>query len=118
MAQSSSYLHDRIDIKKAIERLDTLTWPKFDKNQSVYEYVKSIHEIFYNEFKQILNINWTFYPKEFPYSIYRARKLSSSLDSSFSFDPSLITEHSYPPPQFVNFGRCNFPKCPVFYCAK
>ncbi|MFZ3274115.1 MAG: RES domain-containing protein [Lutibacter sp.] len=29
----------------------------------------------------------------------------------------LFSEHSYPPINFVSFGRCNFPKYPVFYCS-
>lgn len=99
-------------IREAIAKLKTLSWPIYDgEAESVNEYVYKIDRIIYDEFKVLLNLTWTYYSNEFPFKMYRARKLDSSTN------PTLITEHSYPPTSFVNLGRCNFPKYPVFYCA-
>lgn len=96
---------------KSIERLKNIKWPEFENFQNIDDYIKEIENIIYNEFKIIPNVFQFFEAESFNLSIFRARELNtiSNID--------LISNHSYPPPNFTGFGRCNFPQNPVFYCS-
>jgi len=99
------------DTIKYIERLKKLEWPKFEKSDNVDEFVKKVQAIIQTEFEFLPNIFKFIEHKNFNLPFYRVRELSSFNNID------LFSEHSYPPINLVGFGRCNFPKNPVFYCS-
>jgi hypothetical protein len=96
---------------KSIERLKRLELPKFNKSENVEDFVKKVESLIQTEFEFLPNIFKFIEHKNFGLPFYRVRELNS-----FS-NKDLFSEHSYPPINLVGFGRCNFPKFPVFYCS-
>lgn len=96
---------------EAIERLGKKVWPVFKEDSKIEEFLKEIDEILYSEFDIYLNVIQPMKTKNFRLPIFRVRELDAFDDIG------MIREHSYPPANLVRFGRCNFPKRPVFYCS-
>jgi hypothetical protein len=96
---------------KSIERLKKLEFPKFNKSDNVEDFVKEIEALIQTEFEFLPNIFKFIEHKNFGLPFYRVRELNSFNNKN------LFSEHSYPPINLVGFGRCNFPKFPVFYCS-
>jgi hypothetical protein len=96
-------------VRKAIKKFEQLKWPELEEGQDIDEFVKEFDKIITSELGLIMNYLMPLKHKDFSFGIFRVRELSS-------FDNiNLFTEHSYPPPSITKFGRCNFPKHPVFY---
>lgn len=96
---------------KSIEKLNGITWPKFEEFDNFNKYNEAVEKIIFHEFKVIPDSLRLLNTEDFNLSIFRVREVSeiNNID--------LITEHSYPPVGFTRHGRCNFPKNPVFYCS-
>lgn len=99
------------EVKNAIAKLQQLEFPVYSEGMDIDEFVKQITSIIENELGFIPNIKQIFRNNEFLSSFFRARELNSITNIN------LIREHSYPPLNFVEMGRCNFPNLPVFYCS-
>jgi hypothetical protein len=98
-------------VRKAIKKFENLKWPEYEEGYDINEFVKEFDKILSSELGLILNYLIKLKHKEFSFGIFRARELNS-----FN-NVNLFTEHSYPPPSITKFGRCNFPKHPVFYAS-
>lgn len=96
---------------KSIEKLKNVSWPKFEEFVNLNEYIKEVEKIIFNEFDAIPDGLRLLNTEDFNLSLFRVREVKSINNID------LITEHSYPPVAFTSFGRCNFPKNPVFYCS-
>lgn len=96
---------------ESIEKLKNYCWPIFDDFSSTKEYLKEVQSVLFKEFEILPNIIKLFNPKKFTLPIFRVREVESFTNIS------LFSEHSYPPINLTSFGRCNFPKNPVFYCS-
>lgn len=94
---------------KAIESLKTKEWPKPENFKNIKEFSKKVEELILSEFEIFPNILLLQKQNGFPFNIYRAREVKSFTNID------LFTEHSYPPIDKVQYGRCNFPGHPVFY---
>ncbi|MCG8806489.1 hypothetical protein G1K75_12590 [Tenacibaculum finnmarkense] len=94
---------------KAIEKIKKQKWPKFEEFNNIKEYSEKIEKLIFSEFEIFLNLLSLQKPEKFTFEIFRAREVNS-----FS-NINLYAEHSYPPLNLTNYGRCNFPKYPVFY---
>ena len=96
-------------VRKAIKKFQLLKWPEYEEGQDINEFVKEFDKIITSELGGIYNFLMPLKHKEFSFRIFRVREVSSFNNIN------LFTEHSYPPPSITKFGRCNFPKHPVFY---
>ena len=99
------------EVKEALKRIKEKGFPAFDSTKSVDSYVEQIKDIFTEEFGYYFAPLQVFKHRQFNLNIFRAREYES-----FS-NINLVREHSYPPQNLVGFGRCNFPKFPVFYSS-
>ena len=99
------------EVKEALKRIKEKGFPAFDSTKSVDSYVEQIKDIFTEEFGYYFAPLQVFKHRQFNLNIFRAREYES-----FS-NINLVREHSYPPQNRVGFGRCNFPKFPVFYSS-
>lgn len=99
------------EANRAIKNLKSVDWPKFDESENIEAYIAKVESIFFQEFKVLPNMLKLFESKSFPLSFYRVREFSTFTNIN------LFTEHQYPPINLTKFGRCNFPKFPVFYCS-
>jgi len=100
---------DLDEAKKAIERIRKKGIPEYDNTKSINEYVKIISDLITNEFGILPNF-MNMLPREyFKMKIFRVRELDL-IENINEF-----AQHSYAPKNVVGFGRCNFPKHPVFY---
>ncbi|MEQ8624617.1 MAG: hypothetical protein RJQ00_07185 [Vicingaceae bacterium] len=96
---------------QGIKNLEHVIWPvvsDFDENTS---YIKAVEKILTKEFNILPNFIQRAPCTDFKLPIFRVRELSSFTNSN------LFVEHSYPPIGLSDFGRCNLPKSPVFYCS-
>jgi hypothetical protein len=98
-------------VKRAIRKLSSTKFPKFENGTIVDSYVESVIKIIVNEFGIILNPKQAMKNDKFLKNFFRVRPLSDFKNID------LIREHSYPPIDIVKMGRCNFPNHPVFYCS-
>lgn len=96
---------------KAVERIKKLSFPLYRDGENVDEFIKSISKLITTEFGYIFTPITPFKSKEFLSRFFRAREIESFTNIN------LIREHSYPPINNTQKGRCNFPKFPVFYCS-
>lgn len=96
-------------VRKAIKKFEQLKWPEFKEGQDIDKFVKEFDKLITSELGTIFNFLMPLKHKEFSFRIFRVREVSSFNNIN------LFTEHSYPPPSITKFGRCNFPKFPVFY---
>lgn len=99
------------EVKKALKRIKEKEFPAFDYSESVDSYVEQIKDIITKELGYYFAPLQVFKHSHFNLNIFRAREYES-----FS-NINLIREHSYPPTNLAGFGRCNFPKFPVFYSS-
>jgi hypothetical protein len=97
------------EAKNAIERLRKKGFPKFENSQNIDEYIETISTIITQEYGILPNFMNRLPRKNFPFNIFRVRAINDFENIN------LFAQHSYPPLNFVGFGRCNFPKHPVFY---
>lgn len=97
----------------SIKKLENYNWPKFSefKNQNIEEFKEKIISIIHKEFKFQPSTLKPFTCNDFKINLFRVRELSTFTNVD------IFTEHSYPPINLTNMGRCNFPKTPVFYCS-
>lgn len=96
-------------VRKAIKKFEQLKWPEYDEGKEINKFVEEFDKIVTSELGLILNYLMPLKHKEFSFRIFRVREVDSFNNIN------LFTEHSYPPPSVTKFGRCNFPKNPVFY---
>lgn len=96
---------------KSIEKLNSYCWPNFDDFSTTKEYLKEVQSVLFKEFEFLPNFVKFLKPQKFSLPIFRVREVESFTNIS------LFSEHSYPPINLTSFGRCNFPKNPVFYCS-
>lgn len=96
---------------ESIEKLKNYCWPNFDDFSSTKEYLKKVQSVLFKEFEILPNLVKFLKPEQFSLPIFRVREVESFTNIS------LFSEHSYPPINLTSFGRCNFPKSPVFYCS-
>ncbi len=94
---------------KAIDKLKTQKWPEYKDFNNPNEYSKEVENIILSEFEIFPNLLRLTKPSEFPFKVFRAREVKTFNNID------LFTEHSYPPINLTNNGRCNFKNHPVFY---
>ena len=99
------------DVRKSILKLNSVGFPKYDGKSDVEDFIKSIEELLFEEFGILINHLTPFKHKDFSLKFFRVREFDNFMNIS------LIREHSYPPLNITQMGRCNFPKYPVFYCS-
>lgn len=99
------------EAKKGIEKLKTTNWPDFNDFKNTEEYLKAVEKIIYSHFSILPDTKRLFDNNQFNLPIFRVRELDTFTNIN------LFSEHSYPPLNVTNFGRCNFPHNPVFYCS-
>ncbi|CAM3788272.1 RES family NAD+ phosphorylase [Flavobacterium gelidilacus] len=97
------------NVRKAIKKFEQLKWPDYDEGKELENFIEEFDKIITSELGIIFNYLMPLKHKEFALGIFRAREVNSFNNIN------LFTEHSYPPPSITKFGRCNFPKHPVFY---
>lgn len=98
-------------VLKSIEKLKKMSFPTFEVGNDVSNFVESISKILLDEFGFIFSPKQETKTSAFLPKFFRVRELDSFTNIN------LIREHSYPPLDLVEMGRCNFPKYPVFYCS-
>lgn len=111
MAENYSNYPTLKQAQESIARLNQIQWPKYNETLTTDNFIETVQKIIFEEFEFLPNLLRIFKPKQFPLPFFRVRPM----DTFTNID--LFTEHSYPPINIVNFGRCNFPKSPVFYCS-
>ena len=94
---------------KGIESIKKKKWPNPADFKNIKEFSKDVEKLILSEFEIFPNILLLQKQNKFPFQIFRAREVKSFTNID------LFTEHSYPPIDKVNYGRCNFPEYPVFY---
>ncbi len=96
---------------KAVEKLKKVSWPVFKEENSITDFINQVESIIFEEFQILPNLFKKLKFSDFNLKIFRARPLGSFTNIN------LFSEHRYPPIEHTTFGRCNFPKNPVFYSS-
>ena len=99
------------EVNKIIKKFENYIWPEIKEDDDIKKFVENISKTITNELNSFPNLLLQLKPENFNFGIFRARPVDS-----FS-NINLFREHSYPPINLVQLGRCNFPKHPVFYSS-
>lgn len=98
--------------EKLIEKAKDLKWPTYNPDRDTpKEFTKKVRKLYYSVFETLPSSFRLLKSKDFRPNLYRVREWDQIKNVN------LFTEHSYPPPAFTNFGRCNFPNYPIFYSS-
>ena len=98
-------------VEAAIQKFKRNGFPSFSQNDTIDGYIKKITDILTKELGVFPNLLTSIKPEDFTLNLYRVRPADQIENVN------LFSQHSYPPTPFVDFGRCNFPKSPVFYSS-
>ena len=98
-------------VKKAIRKLNNVEWPIYKEGENITDFINKVESIVFKEFEIWPNLFKKLKFSDFNLKIFRVRA-----EDSFK-NINLFSEHKYPPLNNTTFGRCNFPKSPVFYSS-
>lgn len=99
-------------VEQLIKTAKKTDWPTFNSDKdNIKDYAEKVKKIYYSIFGTIPSSFRLLNCLDFKTPLFRVRELDKIKNIN------LFTEHSYPPAAYTNFGRCNFPKYPVFYSS-
>lgn len=99
------------EVKKAIDELKKIDFKKIDDFENSEEFLLYMDNTFNKIFPSFHNMAQIINPNKFPFKLFRVREFESIKNKD------LFCEYSYPPPYFVQDGRCNIRNKPIFYCS-
>lgn len=101
------------EVKKGIDELILVDkWDRYKIKSSPKKFQDRLHKLFTTKLGIFPHVVKFMKSEDFTFPFYRLRKETKSMN------PSLISEHSYPPNSVVkSVQRANLPYHPVFYCA-
>lgn len=101
------------EVVKGINQLILIEdWDRYKIKRSNKKFLQRLDALFLKNLKLLPTFFTPIDSSSFPFKFYRVRKEDKK------FNPSLLSEYSYPPVEFVkNTQRANLPFSPVFYCS-
>lgn len=97
-------------VNEAINKFKAVGFPEYQTNNSVDDYIKKIDILITEELEYFPNLMSVHNEgNDLDLVVYRVRPIDSIQNIN------LFSQHSYPPSNVAPFGRCNYPKFPVFY---